>query len=339
MKDNYKTSGVGRQNTTMIDTQFNLVVIGHLTVDLIELGHTQRYEMGGPPAYAMVALALGLNKVGIVSRIGKTFPQDYFDTLTASGLNLDGLMQNETTTQFTNTYTEEGNRTQHADVVAKPICSQDVPVSYWDTKWMHISPVLHEVESSIITQAKEHEVMVSVDAQGFVRTRADPDNRIISCQWTGFPELAPHIDILKADIEEICQLAQKSTFQDAVKAVYAMGCPLILITHGQQGSFLYHDDHLYEIPAITPEIVVDHTGSGDVFAISYLTEFQHTQRPLWSAFFASACASFNVETPGPTSFPSHEDVVHRLRGFLALPTNRTFTELLFNEPGPRDCPL
>jgi sugar/nucleoside kinase (ribokinase family) len=118
-----------------------------------------------------------------------------------------------------------------------------------------------------------------------------------------------------------------------------MGVPLILITRGYKGAYLSHLDTFYKIPAIEPKNIVDHTGSGDVFSISFLVEYQRTQRPLWSAFFASAAASFNLETLGATDFPSYEQVVSRLRGFLNHPENRHHTEQLLNEPGPTECPL
>ncbi len=323
----------------MTFNQFDLVVVGHLTIDLMKFGNQERKGLGGPPAYAMVGPALGMKKVGIVSRIGKEFPQEYFDTLAASGLDLEGVLQNAETTHFVNIYSNKGDRTQYARTVANRLSSTNVPNTHWNTKWMHISPVLGEVDSSLILTAKKHGIKVSVDAQGFVRNRSKQEHTIVGCEWSEFSQVVSHIDLLKADIDEITHLAQKPTFQEAAKAIHQMGVPLILITRGQHGSFLSQESILTPIPAVTPNRVVDHTGSGDVFAISFLAEYQNTQRPLWSAFFAASSASFNVETPGPTNFPSHDDVITRLRNFLAKPENLPYTEQLINEPGPTECPL
>lgn len=323
----------------MTDKQFDLIVVGHLTIDLIKFGELERKEMGGPPAYAMAGPALGMKDIGIVSRVGRDFPQPYYNRLVASGLNLKGLSQNKETTQFTNIYDQEGGRTQRVDAVAGRLTIRDVPASYWDTEWIHISPVINETDSSLIPEAKKHDSKVSVDVQGFVRTRKDQDTEIIGCAWEMFHEHAARIDVLKADTHELCQLAQESTFEEAAKVIHSMGVPIILITRGQKGSFLSVDEELHKIPAITANIVRDHTGSGDVFSIGFLTEFQLTQRPLWSAFFAASTASFNVETEGPTDFPSHDAVTTRLRQFLALPAHRSHTEKLISEPGPSECPL
>ena len=81
---------------------FDLVIIGHITVDQIEFGSQTRYEMGGPPAYAMVAPALGMKRVAIISRIGEDFPHEYFQILRKSGLHLSGILPTPTTTLFVN---------------------------------------------------------------------------------------------------------------------------------------------------------------------------------------------------------------------------------------------
>ncbi|MFX1318219.1 MAG: carbohydrate kinase family protein [Promethearchaeota archaeon] len=319
--------------------RFDLVIVGHLTIDLMKSGDKEHTEMGGPPAYAMVGPALGLKNVGIVSRIGRDFPPAYYDRLVCSGLNLEGLRQNKHTTHFTNTYNELGDRTQRVDAVSDPLTSEDFPNTYWNTLWMHISPVIGEVDSSIIPKAKSRGIQVSVDVQGFIRTRKNKDTEIISCEWEKFSELAAYIDALKVDSQELRQLTHQSDTRTAAQSVHKMGVPLILITRGYKGAHLSYGDNYYDIPAIEPQHIVDHTGSGDVFSISFLVELQRTQRPLWSAFFASAAASYNLETPGPTNFPSYEQVITRLRGFLALQENRQHTEKLLNEPGSTECPL
>jgi sugar/nucleoside kinase (ribokinase family) len=320
--------------------RFKIVVIGHITVDKITIGTRTRYEMGGPSAYAMVAPTLGMNPAAIISRVGKDFPAKYLQVLRASGLHPSGILLNSTTTLFVNRYNSQGDRTQQAPQVADLIMVDDIPSTHWNTTWMHLSPVLKEVDSHVILEAKRRGIWVSVDVQGFIRDRIsaqEPD--VIPCPWEEFPNVASKIDVLKADVEEICHLTQQSTVQDAAQLVQNAGCPLILITRGQRGSFIFSNDTLQEVPAIPSQTVVDFTGSGDVFAISFLFEFGRTGRPVWSAFFASTVASFNIETPGPTGFPSIQSVSQRLQQFLQLPGNQKYLELILEEPGPGKCPI
>lgn len=319
---------------------YQLVVVGHFTIDRMELEGVTRVQLGGPPAYAMVAPALGLQKVGVVSFIGNDFPDAFYSQLKASGLDLSGIRQEGVTTHFVNKYTQNGQRTQEVETIAKRITDAMVPLAFWTTRWMHISPVIQEVDYQIIKTAKEKGAKISVDVQGFLRKPKSRNNhRINWCKWPNFVDIAPYIDVLKADINEIFHLTKKSTIKAAASTAHNAGCGLILITDGQHGAYLFHDHKLSTIPAHPPRIVLDHTGSGDVFSISFLVEYEKTQRPLWAAFFASASASFNVETPGPTNFPNYEEVSQRLRLFLARTENRKFTEMLLDEPGPTDCPL
>ncbi len=319
---------------------YQLVVVGHLTIDRMELKGETRVELGGPPAYAMAAPALGLQKVGVVSFIGNDFPDAFNNQLKASGLDLSGVHQEGVTTHFANKYSQDGQRTQEVETIGERITDEMVPLAFWTTRWMHISPVIQEVDSQIIKTAKEKGAKISLDVQGFLRKPKSRNNRrIIWCKWRNFTDMAPYIDVLKADIDEILHLTKKSTIEAAANMAHNAGCGLILITDGQHGAYLFHDHKLSKIPALPPRIVVDHTGSGDVFSISFLVEYEKTQRPIWAAFFASASASFNVETQGPTNFASYEEVDQRLRQFLAKSENRKFAEMLVDEPGPTDCPL
>ncbi|MFX1565146.1 MAG: carbohydrate kinase family protein [Promethearchaeota archaeon] len=318
---------------------FDIIVVGHITIDQIKYGDGTRKEIGGSSAFAMVGPALGLKRVGVVARVGKDFPEPYMERLSSSGLDLEGLTQNNKTTHFTNIYNEQGDRRQRVDSVANKLTKRDVPDSYWNTTWMHFSPVIGEVDSALISDAKEHGAKISVDVQGFVRTQKKEDTTIEGCDWEEFPKYAEMIEILKADTQELCQLAQKSEFRQAANSIHQLGVHIILITRGYKGSYLSLRNGLHRIPIIPVKQVIDHTGSGDVFAISFLREYETSNRPLWSAYFAATVASFNLESPGPTNFPSYEEVLHRLRAFLTLPKNREHIELLLNEPGPGNCPI
>ena len=320
--------------------RFDLVIIGHITVDQIEIDLQTRYEIGGPPAYAMVAPALGMKHAGIISRIGEDFPTEYLHILRSSGLDLSGILTSPRTTLFVNRYDAKGNRKQQASEVAEVIWVEDISEAHWNTKWMHLSPVLQEVDSRIISEAYHRGVKVSVDVQGFIRNRLSvqqPD--IIPCRWETFPDVVARIEVLKADVSEIYQLTQQTSIHEAARFVHEAGCPIVLITQGQRGSCIYIQDTLHEVPAIPSQAVVDFTGSGDVFSISFIFELERTGRPIWSAFFASTAASFNIETPGPINFPTAQSVTQRLLQFLQLPGNRDHLNRVLEEPGPSPCPV
>jgi sugar/nucleoside kinase (ribokinase family) len=319
---------------------YDLVVVGHLTMDVNVVGGRRLVELGGPPAYAMCTPALGQRRVGIVSSVGDDFPPSYLRRLEKAGLDLTGLRRGRATTHFLNEYSEDGHRTQEVTAVADPIRITDVPETHWRAQWVHVSPVLQEVDPAIIAAAKQRRAKVSVDIQGFVR-RIKPDDkkRIEACPWKGFSRVAHHIDVLKCDVEEIRQLTGRSDITEAAASAHKAGSNLVLITDGICGSYVSYAGTIHCVPAIPPRKTVDHTGCGDVYAMSFLVEYERSQRLLWSAYFAAANASFNVETPGATGFSNYDEVTKRLRTYLSKPEHRSDAELLVDEEGPAPCPL
>jgi sugar/nucleoside kinase (ribokinase family) len=121
---------------------------------------------------------------------------------------------------------------------------------------------------------------------------------------------------------------------EAAASVHKAGSNLVLVTDGIRGSYLCQKTTIQSVPAIPPRKTVDHTGCGDVYAMSFLVEYTRTQRALWSAYFAAASASFNIETPGAREFPSYDEVTRRLRSYLKQSEHRSDVERLAEESGP-----
>ncbi len=311
---------------------YDLVVVGHVALDETITQEEKGIVLGGPPSYAMAARSMGLQRVGLVSVIGDDFPVAYLKRLAEGGMDLEGLRHGHHTTRFVNKYDEEGRRTQHVPHIAEKINTRDIPKTYWRTKWMHISPVLQEVNPRIIASAKHRDIQVSVDIQGFVRRRNTRKNDIVeACPWNTFSKVAANIDVLKGDTEEIRQLTGELDLEPAAHSAFTQSKAIVLITDGDRGAYLYQGETLQHIPPFTPFCVVDHTGCGDVFSVAFIIGYERTKRPLWSAYFASAAASFNVETLGPHKFPDLVTVEQRFQRFLAKPENSHHLELLKEE--------
>ncbi|MFX1476355.1 MAG: carbohydrate kinase family protein [Promethearchaeota archaeon] len=314
------------------DYEYDLVVVGHIALDETITQEDKGIVLGGPPSYAMVARRMGLHRVGLVSVIGDDCPIAYLRRLAEGGMDLEGLRKGHYTTRFVNKYDEEGRRSQHVPHIAERINSRDIPSAYWRTKWMHISPVLQEVNPRIIITAKQHNIQVSVDVQGYVRRRNTQQNNIVeACPWRRFPKVAPYIDVLKGDTEELRQLTRKSDLEEAAQSAFNQSKAIVLITDGDRGAYLYRGGTLHHIPPFTPFCVVDRTGCGDVFSVAFIVAYEQTKRPLWSAYFASAAASFNVETLGPHKFPDLVTVEQRFQRFLGKPSNSHHLKLLKEE--------
>jgi sugar/nucleoside kinase (ribokinase family) len=76
--------------------------------------------------------------------------------------------------------------------------------------------------------------------------------------------------------------------------------------------------HLYQAGrwaqiAAFPRPALDPTGAGDVFAAAFLLEWSRTGDPHTAARFANAAASFIVEVPDASWFPTRAEIMQRIR--------------------------
>ena len=81
----------------------DIVVVGHLSRDLIITPKSRSEAIGGGTAYAMLAPSLNAFDAGIISKVGEDFEQEYWKTLESSGLTLTGLRKSGSkSTRFVN---------------------------------------------------------------------------------------------------------------------------------------------------------------------------------------------------------------------------------------------
>ena len=81
--------------------------------------------------------------------------------------------------------------------------------------------------------------------------------------------ISKDIDILFANEDEICSLAQTNSLVNAIEYCKNLGI-LIAVTIGEKGSILIYSNKVIEIQAISVENVVDLTGAGDLYAAGFL---------------------------------------------------------------------
>jgi sugar/nucleoside kinase (ribokinase family) len=78
-----------------------------------------------------------------------------------------------------------------------------------------------------------------------------------------------HVDILFANIGEICSLWEVETFEEALAATRRR-CEIAALTRSAHGSVIVAGDELHVVPAAPVERVVDTTGAGDLYAAGFL---------------------------------------------------------------------
>jgi sugar/nucleoside kinase (ribokinase family) len=292
-----------------------IVVVGHLSRDLIVTPEYTRESLGGGTAYAMIAPKLGALGAGIVTRVGSDFEQSYIAELKNSGLDISGLRTaGKRSTRFVNQYDQEGNRTQRVEAVAPEIRSSDLLPQHLQANIFHFAPLIYEVHPSCIETARTHGALVSLDVQGFTRTL--DGERVIATHWKDAAQVLRYVDVVKCDPSELKLVMGEGTQLASVTKMLEYGPRVVVVTRDRAGSTIYTRNIQLDIPLVLADRMVDTTGSGDTYIIGFMLEYMRTGDVRRAGLFGATCASYNLEYVGPYNLPSRSMVEQRMQKYL-----------------------
>jgi sugar/nucleoside kinase (ribokinase family) len=255
----------------------DFVAIGHVTLD--RFGESTR--PGGSALYAAVtAHRLGLS-VGLLTSHGDDFPLEVIP----SRIEVISVPADETTV-FEHRH-EPSGRVSHVRSVATPLTAADVPEDWRDASLTLLAPVVDEVDPMIATLFTDG--AVGAAAQGWVR-QVKPDGLVVSRPWQSPERLLQSVQALFLSREDILG-------QEAEVMEWFQRMPVGVLTADHVGALLFVNGERYEVQP-RPAREVDPTGAGDVFAATFLIQYQRDGDP-WQAAAAAACAgSLAVEGEG-----------------------------------------
>lgn len=276
----------------------SLLSIGTVAFDALETpyGKTDKI-IGGSCTYIALSAAFFLPKVNVVAVVGDDFPQEYMDTLTSRGINLDGLQIKKGEKSFFwagkyhNNMNSRDTLVTELNVLAdfKPV----IPASYQDCDYLMLGNLTPQVQIEAIQGLAKRPKLVVMDTMNFWMDVAMDDlKRVLTM-----------VDVLCINDEEARQLSEQYSLRTAAKMIMAMGPKTLIIKKGEHGAFLFQGDRMFYCPALPLEDVFDPTGAGDTFVggfIGYLAKtddisFENMRRAI---VHGSAMASFCVEKFG-----------------------------------------
>jgi 1D-myo-inositol 3-kinase len=260
----------------------DFVAIGHVTLD--RFGESTR--PGGSALYAAVtAHRLGLS-VGLLTSHGDDFPLEVIP----SRIEVISVPADETTV-FEHRH-EPSGRVSHVRSVACPLTAADVPEDWRDASLTLLAPVVDEVDPMIATLFTDG--AVGAAAQGWLR-QVKPDGLVVPRPWQSPERLLQSVQALFLSREDILG-------QEAEVIEWFQRMPVGVLTADRAGALLFVNGERYEVQP-RPAREVDPTGAGDVFAATFLIQYQRDGDP-WQAAAAAACAgSLAVEGEGWSVVP------------------------------------
>ncbi len=276
----------------------SLLSIGTVAFDALETpyGKTDKI-IGGSCTYIALSAAFFLPKVNVVAVVGDDFPQEYMDTLTSRGINLDGLQIKKGEKSFFWAGKYHNNMNSRDTLVTELNVLADfkpaIPTSYQDCEYLMLGNLTPQVQIEAIQGLNKRPKLVVMDTMNFWMDVAMDDlKRVLTM-----------VDVLCINDEEARQLSEQYSLRTAAKMIMAMGPKTLIIKKGEHGALLFQGDRMFYCPALPLEEVFDPTGAGDTFVggfIGYLAKtddisFENMRRAI---VHGSAMASFCVEKFG-----------------------------------------
>lgn len=301
---------------------FDLVGIGNPVYDVIVTPRTKtngRVLSGCSTNACLAAKKLGMSKVGLVGCIGQDFAQTFSRDMERFGIEANMDVSGTETGGFRLIYDENGDRTLDVLGVAGKITPRNLPDKFLHSTFLLIGPILGEISLELIKFIRSSTTAtIFLDPQGLVRAIGG-DRRVNSkCNRDEFKEIAGLVDFLKPNEHESETITGEKDPLLALRRLRELGARLPIVTLAARGSLILDGDKVYRVPPYETR-AIDPTGAGDVYAGSFITEYERGGNLVEAALFASAAASIMVEQVGPDFSMSRKAVEERrksIRGRL-----------------------
>lgn len=298
----------------------SLLTVGSVAFDAIEtpFGKTDKI-IGGAATYISLAASFFEKNQRIVAVVGDDFPQAMIDTLSARGVDVEGLQikHGEKSFFWSGKYHNDMNTRDTLITELNVLENFDpiIPASYQNTEYLMLGNLSPQVQKLVVERLTARPKLIAMDTMNFWMDIALEDLK----------QTLSLIDLLIINDEEARQLSGESSLVKASKVIRAMGPKYLIIKKGEHGALLFHGEQIFAAPALPLEEVFDPTGAGDTFAGGFMgfisstddISFDNMKRAIIAG---SALASFCVEKFGTEKLTniSQSDIENRIQQFVAL---------------------
>jgi sugar/nucleoside kinase (ribokinase family) len=298
----------------------SLITVGTMAFDAIEtpFGKVEKI-IGGSATYVAYAASNFISKVQQISIVGYDFPENEMQEMKNRGIVMEGVevVPDKKSFFWSGKYHIDMNTrdTLVTDLNVLEDFNPIVPESYQGTEFLMLGNLMPKLQLSVINQLRVRPKLIVLDTMNFWMDIALDDLK----------EVLKKIDVLLVNDGEARQLSGEVSLVKAAKVIMNMGPRFLIIKKGEDGSLLFHENHVFFAPALPLEEVFDPTGAGDTFAggfIGYLAKTKDIsfENMKTAIIVGSAMASFCVEKFGPDRLKeiSKADIDERLSEFVQL---------------------
>ncbi|MFX1531577.1 MAG: PfkB family carbohydrate kinase [Promethearchaeota archaeon] len=288
----------------MPEVTTDIVILGHLAKDIIEVDGNSQISLGGAVYYGGIAGShMGL-KISIITRLKKEdFP--FLEIFQKNGIRYYVTPSRETS-GLKNIYSSENM--EFRDYIPLGFAGsfkKEEMINFLNPKFFVVAPIIAgEVDLDLLGYLKKkYSIKLCLDIQGFIRFREDTRVVYKPLSLKERKKIISNTNVLKIDQTEAEVLTNEKEINNAAEELITLGPKEILITY-EKGISVYTSNESYKFQWKNRNSE-GRTGRGDTAFISYLGS-RITKNPEESLKFAAALTSLKLETPGPYDLPLHQ---------------------------------
>ena len=292
------------------------VIIGTVALDSIETPFGKVEDaLGGSACYASIAASF-FSKPGILSIIGKDFPEKYIKFLNKRSIDTKGITVGDKTFKWKGYYEFDMNeaKTLRTELNSLEFYKVNVPEDYKKAKYVFLANIDPELQMDVINSAEKPELIVM-----------DTMNFWIKHKKKELMETIKKADVLVLNDSEARQLFDTPNLVKAANKALKMVSKAVIIKKGEHGALLFTDNKHFNAPGYPLENIKDPTGCGDCFGgafIGYLSKTQDLSEVNMrkAVVYGSVVASHNAEGFGVEKLQSinQKDIEKRFEEFKSI---------------------
>jgi sugar/nucleoside kinase (ribokinase family) len=286
----------------------DIVILGHLAQDIIEIDGKSYKGLGGAVYYGGIAGShMGL-RITIITKLKET-DFLFLEVFRKNGIKYFAYPSHETS-GLRNIYSSRNMefRDYKSLGFAGLFKKEEIPEFKTSPRFFVLGNIVAgEVDLELLEYIKSKFKNVCLDIQGFIRFRDHGKVFYSNLSQKEKKEIISNIDILKLDQVEAEILTNHQNITQAAKELAQLGPNEILITH-EKGISVYTANETFTFPWKNRSSI-GRTGRGDTAFISYIgSRIKKNYED--SLKFAVALTTLKLESPGPFNLPL--DQVYRL---------------------------
>lgn len=274
------------------------MLIGSDCADMETISKKANIAAGGSAANTVFGIAQLSGKSALCGKVAS----DVYGTLYADEMKQSSVVFNENRVEgITGTcivmISEDAQRTMLTHLgVSSELSADDINAEVLkNSSYLYLegylfdSPVATETVFRAVDIAREHNagIALTVSDAYCVQRHREIFYHLIN----------RHVDLLFANVQEICALAETEDMKEAVQKVSSV-CRLIAVTDGENGSMICHEGNIIPVAPFGVK-AVDTTGAGDSYAAGFLYGLTHGGSLEYSGRLASFFSSRVVSAVGP----------------------------------------